>query len=1141
MNILYFIEPYYEFDNPSFRIPTIKHIILPHIEKINILDKKHKFSIISSKETLSLCKNILPDFIETYDIDISNYKKLYKSSIDYACSTYKNKNLDKVTTIANNIRKHIQFNPDIVILYESASEQLVKLLFPHSKILHMMFGPFSRAPFPATTFFSTQGIYKNSELYNIQERELTYEEKETIRKIRKRAMLCIAETTPIKQKIAHLRSKYDNLVLVCCQVDNYFAFNACTTLTNQYDLILTVLNNIPSNFGVVVTTHGEFKKQLNAQQEFTLSKFSNFELIDTNIPYVSQFFMPYVDGVVTVSSSLGFQAALWQKPLIVPGESHISALAIGKKINDIIPYMTGEKNYDKSSILLDILENYTFFDKEDLSEGNKLIKIYEKCIAGKQLLRKRTHLEILDCFKKYFRGLELKNILIKKNIKITPDYIRIAISKAAIVSFDVFDTLIVRPFAEPWHLFFAVEEKARNILGDSFFNFVYFRRMAEADMRRISGSGVEITIEEIYTRIKELTGIPQKDIDTIMQYEIECELFYCKASRIFSKEYNFTKLLCNRISIISDIYLHTSTIKELLAKAGYSDYDLLLVSADTKVRKHDGSLYKQYIHHAMEQWHTLPEHCLHIGDNPIADLEMPRKYGIKSYCFPRGIQNYSKSFISNYLSSNIQRTNISGSFISGLISARWYNDSFNKIYTDSAFNGDAFMFGYCAAGPLILGFIQWLHLRAQIQGNNHLYFLARDGWILREAYNIFFRDKAIDNTYLYCSRRSASIPSISTLNDIFEIAFRSFDARSIKDLLETRFGISQNEIPKEILKECSLTLDDIVTPLRNQSNLRKFFEKIQNIIFSHALEERQLFISYCNSLGLDKHIKLGRPAFIDIGYSGSMQKYLSKLYNSNSIDGYYFLSHFFSRYDHGKSLCDGYLACYDDHKIDNRHKLNNNVFLFESILSSPEGSFVRFKKDNDSINYVFLYDTNENQRVSFLNHIHSGCLAFIKDAASYGDTYRGTFDLPNRIAEKILLEFADKPKKLDASIFISVGVENLYGGGSVNLIEQSFNTNISDDELAGLIKRSKWHAGAMAYYNSDKKLEKAMGKQSHLEITTITRKQRLHNKLDRTPELFFKDSKNYSVRLLGELVQKLTPNSLLRKKIIQYAHYIIGK
>lgn len=1111
MKILFYIEPFFEFNNPLFRIPTIKSVVIPFAET---LGNYAEVSILTSEETL---KNLDTKSlnIKTISIDHTIFLRYFSSYVEYSELMQKNEApQEKIIELAQKIKQAVnKYQPDIVINYESSSQNLIKLLFDKSKVVNMMFGPFSRIPFPSTTFLDKTGIYKNSSINGIiKARKLTQEELNCLRKIRRKTVISISENCFYKDLIYGLRKKYQKIILIACQIDNYFAFKACSDFSSSIEIIENTLKLIPSNYGVIVTSHGEFEQQYTENQIFEIQKkYPNCEFINTNIPYISQWIIPYVDCLVTVSSSLGFQAILWGKVLILAGKSHLNPLAHGYlKEGNIIELLSNDKCFNsKDSVLYEILSKFTFFDKYEIKDKNTLIKILNNIANDNNLILNQSPQTVSNKFLNSFRGLPLRNLFEEHKIPKNIDHLMSAIAKHDYISFDVFDTLICRPFIEPWHLFVGIQEKIQVLLQDYNFNFVHYRRLAEANVRRYSGDSTEVSIEEIYEELQQLTGLQSSYITEIMNLEIDAEITVCTDKRGVKPYYQLARLLNLPIIIISDTYLHEETIKKILTKSGYFGWTRIYSSCDTKIRKHDGKLFKK----VLKDFNILkPESLLHIGDNVIADFQRPREYGIHSYQIPSSKDQYSKSLINNYLPCDINKIGIYGSIVSGMIINRSFSETFHRINNISAFDSSPKEFGYSCVGPLILGFVQWVHRRATRNNDNFLYFLARDGWLPQKAYNLLYKEKAIPNKYMYVSRRALSVPSIKNINDIIEIAFQSFEARPLGELLSSRFGLIEKDIPKEVLNKHNLTLRSIVTPTKCMNKLRHFLEDISSIIITHANNEKVYLMEYLKQIGFDTNIKKHRVGFVDIGYSGSMQRFMSKIFDSNNIDGLYFLTHFFSRNRHGNEQIDGYLSTEDDHRSSLRHKLNDYVFLFESILSSPEGSIINFKKDK-ILEPNFIYEDNENERVKTLNQIHNGALAFLYDMEKFlYPNYLNTFEIPASIASSIMLNFCKNPSEADSKIFKNLGVENQYGGGSVCLIENSEVMKNDDIHIKAIIQRSKWKEGAIALYRK-KSSTKIIEKSPNSPIQS--REEKLLNKLEQSPKKFFSDSKNIFSKIIG--------------------------
>lgn len=209
----------------------------------------------------------------------------------------------------------------------------------------------------------------------------------------------------------------------------------------------------------------------------------------------------------------------------------------------------------------------------------------------------------------------IKDISIGKEIKI--------------VSFDIFDTLIVRNVSIPETVFELVknrynEEHSECKLPD---HFSKLRIAAERNTRKKAGIR-EITLEEIYSNLDEINDCQKKEVSRI---EIELECAICQPN--YEMQFFFKKLVEKDIPIIiiSDMYLSREIIGRILKKCGYSGYKKLYVSSEIGDTKASGILFEK----VMDDMQIRGEELLHIGDNIRGDYWNPKRKGIKTFLYRR--------------------------------------------------------------------------------------------------------------------------------------------------------------------------------------------------------------------------------------------------------------------------------------------------------------------------------------------------------------------------------------------------------------------------------------------------------------------------------------------------------------------------
>ncbi len=269
-----------------------------------------------------------------------------------------------------------------------------------------------------------------------------------------------------------------------------------------------------------------------------------------------------------------------------------------------------------------------------------------------------------------------------------------------VVTFDVFDTLIIRDVVKPVDVFtFTYGPIGR-----------YFRTFAEKISRKFSKTG-EVTLEDI-----------EKYCPFSCKKEIEFEKNICRANPVIFDVYNELKKSGKQIYAISDMYLSEEVIQEILHNAGYDIK--LYVSNKYNCSKNGGKLFEVFLKE--EQIST--DKVIHIGDNRNADGDGANKAGIKSVVIDKDVKQLKYTPYKN----NYELASFINHGLNNL------DDPVKKI-------------GYEIIGPLVLSYVQWVHRKKEEYGFDRLYFLARDMHFTYDVYSKIYDD---DIRYLSVSRKS---------------------------------------------------------------------------------------------------------------------------------------------------------------------------------------------------------------------------------------------------------------------------------------------------------------------------------------------------------------------------------------------------
>lgn len=312
----------------------------------------------------------------------------------------------------------------------------------------------------------------------------------------------------------------------------------------------------------------------------------------------------------------------------------------------------------------------------------------------------------------YTRGIvprffDKKSISYSKNsLEISNDF-DADISNYTVISFDVFDTLLLR-LVEPGFPFFYALEKKYSLAG-----FAKERVNAENRARNLKG-GKEITLKEIYETI-----IPKFEDALSKELEFEELLVYPNPELI--KFFNKCKSQGKRVIAVSDMYLSKNFVEKLLNKSGFY-FDKVYVSSDLCKTKAKGDLF-EYVK-GIEN-----SKILHIGDNFKSDVLMAQQKGVDAILYkntrkiPFYIDNPSK------LSERVHN---------GLLLSKGRISNFYK------------KIGYVFGGPIALAYVNFLQKEYEKNNLDLLILTARDGWCIQKILEEYFPN--IKTQYVYLNR-----------------------------------------------------------------------------------------------------------------------------------------------------------------------------------------------------------------------------------------------------------------------------------------------------------------------------------------------------------------------------------------------------
>lgn len=530
------------------------------------------------------------------------------------------------------------------------------------------------------------------------------------------------------------------------------------------------------------------------------------------------------------------------------------------------------------------------------------------------------------------------------------------IGKSEVVSFDIFDTLLIRPFSNPTDVFLVME---RRLKLNGFFQERITAEKRARDINFAQKGSYEIKIEDIYKEIQ-LDGrkLSTEEIKKLIEEEIKLESQILKPSPHMMGIYNAAKNLGKKVIAISDMYLPRETILNILKKNNIH-VDELFVSCEYKASKHEGNLYGI----ASNYMDVMPQNILHFGDNFKADYQSALQAGVIGYYVPSiydslyrdtNINQLAISQLHNAsLRSNSNEKNLFASIVIGYLA---------RCKADSKISSIAEQFGAMYAGPLVCGFMRWLDVMMRMDNVRHLRFATRDGYINKEIWDrLGFAGKG---DIMLSSRRLTMLPALcNAFSSEIGSIINSSSGSSLRECIDRlALPIADRD---ELLSRLSeiIPLDRKIDNPFIVSSTIKALEDSKEIILKIANKERESYIAYLNSIDFNPD----HDAIVDCGWALSSQRRTEGMLETE-IRGYYVGT---LQHAHMHEKIKSFLF----HKGENKdweHISNCGVELLELPFCSLEKSICRLELDGENINTIFTCgDENyERTRSPFISQMH---------------------------------------------------------------------------------------------------------------------------------------------------------------------------
>ncbi|MBQ8201124.1 MAG: glycosyltransferase [Clostridia bacterium] len=449
------------------------------------------------------------------------------------------------------------------------------------------------------------------------------------------------------------------------------------------------------------------------------------------------------------------------------------------------------------------------------------------------------------------------------------------------VSFDVFDTLLQRPFRQPDDLYYMMEDRWQKVNRRCLISFAAARAEAETSARVWArGRREDIELYDIYNALRVTCGASEDCADTMRFVERETEIEYCLPRLSGVQLFQLARYLGRRVILISDMYLDKETITAMLHKCGVADWDAFFLSSEENALKWNGALYTC----ALNALGAAPETVLHIGDNWHNDFIKPREMGMHAMHHPRAMDvmtdkgrtalgQLGLQSVSSFGGNGSLQSALSFRCMQALTADRFFDNGFAPTQRDSSFAGSPALLGYYAVGGHVLAAAQWLIRRCRADGVKRLVFLARDGWLIMQAVKrLLPEDSGLTVDYQPASRRCL-LPALTVHPSDFYALPVNTPAYSVGKVVRLLDFCTADKPPEQIRQEVEAAGFSWEQPFPGRYRYLEFIRWYLDHLYDGCRHQR----TYNTLREYYEPILTEGTACFDMGYSGRLQAALCQL------------------------------------------------------------------------------------------------------------------------------------------------------------------------------------------------------------------------------------------------------------------------
>ena len=607
------------------------------------------------------------------------------------------------------------------------------------------------------------------------------------------------------------------------------------------------------------------------------------------------------------------------------------------------------------------------------------------------------------------------------------------------ISFDVFDTLIKRPFYEPFDLLLLLDASFSK-LSSSNVSFSKMRREAEELARKKYSAelGVEdISLDEIYDFLTEHFQIKRSLAEQMKSLECSLERRYCQRRLAGAELFELAKALGKKVILITNMYLDRKILEEILEECGISGYESLFISCQERCLKYNGRLFIR----AISKLGISAKDIMHIGDSWISDIEGSKRVHMDAVFFPKAIEvfeNKIQGCQTNHCADigrescgehiDYQKTKESLAFrcMQAMAANFYFDNPYRTFHSESDFNADPYFIGFYLLGMHLTGLTRWLDLQLKDSQKENILFLARDGYLPMKAYalfQIYFKEKT-KAFYVPASRKALMPIMLKEPVNLYQlpVEYRAHTPLSLCRMLSfMRKEMSEPEL-HALMEKAGIKREKVFESIEEYHDFINFFLRELYDESKHKEAKQQTEFYY-------EALPDSSLAF-DMGYSGRIQAAICEA-AGEKIDVLFL---------HEDGKISGRMKEASGFKIRSFYGFYPSVsgLMREHIFSDLRGSCIGFEKKGGAVIPILEEESHHYPDRFVIEGMHKGALDFLSVFLENFAEHKRVMDFSGQELSIPFEGFLRRPTKKDMCMFSASYFEDTVFGAKKSINIEAF-------------------------------------------------------------------------------------------------------